>query len=400
MNKEIAVITSAGIIIGLIALIGYLIFTDERESEEENGSETGTPEEVEEGNGDVSDDDEQEASREPREPEVVASGLTIPWDVRFLPEGGMLITQRPGIFLLSENGGSVELDVDVEHIGEGGLLGLELHPRFSENRSVYLYRTIEEGGSVSNRVDRYFFDDEESELVFEEEIVTDIPGARFHNGGRIAFGPDGYLYITTGDAEVPALSQERGSLAGKVLRVEDDGSLPDGNPFGTALYSYGHRNPQGLAWDSDGQLWSTEHGPVGFDELNRIEAGNNYGWPVMKGDQETGDMPPPEGEEFTDPVIHSGPNTADTWAPSGAAYYDGSIFFAGLRGATLYEARIAGNNVELHEHMAGEFGRLRTVVVGPDEALYITTSNRDGRGNPSDDDDRIIRIDPDWLRDQ
>jgi glucose/arabinose dehydrogenase len=220
-------------------------------------------------------------------------------------------------------------------------------------------------------------------------ILADIPGAQFHDGGRMAFGPDGLLYITTGDAGNGANAQDRNSLAGKILRLKDDGSIPSDNPFGTL----GHRNPQGLAWDDAGRLWATEHGRSGarsgFDEINLIEAGKNYGWPDSEGDE--------TADGVIAPVRHSGASA--TWAPAGAAFFDGSIFFTGLRGEALYEARLHEREIEsFTAHFAGEFGRLRAAVLGPDGFLYITTSNTDGRGRPRSDDDKIIKVDPAIFR--
>jgi glucose/arabinose dehydrogenase len=345
------------------------------------------PEEVEPGD----DDPKEEEDHFPDGPDqqIIIENLSIPWELAFLPEGGMLITERRGVLLyITEDGVVNTIEIESpEHVGEGGLLGMALHPSFEENRFLYIYFTTGVGNGLINRVERHRFED--GGLVDRLTIIDEIPGAQIHDGGRIAFGPDGMLYITTGDAAVPSLAQDRDSLAGKILRLEEDGSVPGDNPFGTPVYSYGHRNPQGLAWDSAGNLWATEHGPSAQDELNLIESGNNYGWPEIEGDQSAPGM--------EDPAIHSG--TGETWAPSGAVYYDGSIFFTGLRGATLYEAVISGNEVtELRRHLEGEYGRLRTIVAGPDGYFYLLTNNLDGRGIPQSGDDRIIRINPQMFR--
>jgi len=233
-------------------------------------------------------------------------------------------------------------------------------------------------------------------------LVDGIPGARNHNGGRIAFGPDGKLYAATGDAGRGELAQDTGSLAGKVLRMNSDGSVPDDNPFpGSLVYSYGHRNPQGLAWHPEtGQLLAPEHGPSGEgglccrDEVNAIRPGGNYGWPVVTG--RSGDA------RFVDPVAFSGTDT--TWAPAGAAFYDGSdlrgwqggLFFGTLRGQHLHRLSVGGEGgltvIEEEALFTGEYGRLRAVAMGPDGHLYVATSNRDGRGRPASEDDRILRI--------
>ncbi len=227
-------------------------------------------------------------------------------------------------------------------------------------------------------------------MTDETTIIDGIPSDRIHNGGRIAFGPDDYLYVTTGDAAEAALAQDRESMAGKILRLEDDGSIPADNPFGTEVYSYGHRNAQGITWDDEGRLWSTEHGPSARDELNVVEAGGNYGWPNI-----TGAETHPEMES---PAFHSG--QYETWAPAGGTYVDGSVFFAGLRGERLYEARVEGGEVNAFtSHLAGDFGRLRAVTLAPDEEyLYLTTSNTDGRGDERAGDDRLIRIPVDAFR--
>lgn len=320
--------------------------------------------------------------------EVVSENLTIPWEVVFLPDGELLVTERPGQLLLLKSG--IELSVpDIASTGEGGLLGATLHPNFVENNYLYLYQTTDDGLSLKNRVVRYIF--ENNTLTLDRTIIDDLPGARYHDGGRIAFGPDGYLYVTIGDALNSNEAANPDSLEGTLLRLTAEGDPAPNNPFGTVVFSYGHRNAQGLAWDSEGRLWSSEHGRSvggsGFDEINLITPGGNYGWPDSQGDNvEKGTVAP---------VRHS---TADvTWAPGGLAYLDGSLYMPGLRGETLYEAVLEGETiVEWHEHFVGEYGRLRTVVVGPDNMLYLTTSNRDGRldGEPPENDDRIIRINP------
>lgn len=324
--------------------------------------------------------------------QVIAENLEVPWDIAFLPGGDVLITERVGtVVRLAPDGARETIAIEgVSSRGEGGLLGLVLHPGFDENGWVYLYLSSPASGGTENRIERYRLSG--NELVERVTIIEGIPGAIYHDGGRMAFGPDGFLYVTTGDATSPELAQDRGSLAGKILRLTEDGGPAPGNPFGTAVYSYGHRNPQGLAWDSAGRLWSTEHGrsgiQSGLDELNLIEAGANYGWPEIEGDETRSGM--------RTPVLNSGSN--DTWAPASLAYLDGSLYFGGLRGEALYEAVMDGERVvELKEHFKGRFGRLRTVRVGPDGFLYLTTSNRDGRGEVREGDDKIIRIDPRQL---
>ncbi|KKR87045.1 MAG: Quinoprotein glucose dehydrogenase [Candidatus Curtissbacteria bacterium GW2011_GWA1_41_11] len=321
---------------------------------------------------------------------TVAKNLEVPWAIAFLPDGGILVTERPGrVRLIDKNGNLQNEPISqisaVEQFGEGGLMGIALHPEFEKNNFVYLYYTYAgDQDNTLNRVSRFTFD--KKSLKDETIIVNAIPGNRFHNGGRIKFGSDGFLYITTGDSQDPSLAQDTNSLAGKILRVTENGSPAPDNPFANLIFTYGHRNPQGIAWDSKGRLWETEHGNTATDELNLIEIGQNYGWPTIRGDQTQ--------EGMKSPVIHSGDQT---WAPAGAAFLNGSIFFAGLRGQALFEAKIENGKTNLVEHLKGQLGRLREVVVGPDNMLYITTSNRDGRGVPTSDDDKIIRLNPTKL---
>jgi glucose/arabinose dehydrogenase len=320
---------------------------------------------------------------------TIATGLEIPWDIAFLPSGDLLVTERPGrLKRILPDGQVTEITgvADTRHSGEGGLLGVAVHPKFADNGWIYLYQTITSGNTAKNRVDRYRLDGDT--LVDRTTILQNIPGAIYHDGGEVVFGPDGKLYVSTGDATESALSQDLKSLSGKILRLNDDGTIPGDNPFGTAVWSYGHRNPQGLAWDGQGHLWATEHGRSGvlsgLDELNMIEPGKNYGWPVIQGEQET--------EGMLKPVVNSGPDY--TWAPSGMAYKDGSLFFGGLRGESLYEAKLHEAPVKVLAHFEKEYGRIRAVVLGPDKMLYFTTSNRDGRGDVRKDDDKIIRVNP------
>ncbi|QQS44227.1 PQQ-dependent sugar dehydrogenase [Candidatus Roizmanbacteria bacterium] len=331
------------------------------------------------------------AESSPRKQSVVAENLDTPWEIVFLPDKSMLVTERKGTVRYIDPSGQLSsqpiLEItDAREIGEGGLMGMALHPDFEKNGYVYLYYTYsgDENGT-KNRVVRMTYDN--TALSDEETIIDNIPGAQNHNGGRIAFGPDGYLYITTGDAQNPSLAQNTDSLAGKILRVTETGAPAPGNPFENLVYSYGHRNPQGLAWDARGQLWSTEHGrsgiQSGFDEVNLIRAGGNYGWPDIQGTETRGEM--------IAPVINSG--SSDTWAPAGAAIVQDTLYFVGLRGRSLYEVSIQGESLgELSQLLNDEYGRLRVAALGPDNYLYIATSNKDGRGNPGETDDRIIKI--------
>lgn len=321
--------------------------------------------------------------------ELIASNLDIPWEIEFLPDNTFFITERRGIVWQFDKDGKNKRQVlqltDISHIGEGGLLGIVNHPKHSTNGLTYLYYTYSSG--KKNKVVRYKHISDS--LVQDKVIIDNIPGNANHNGGRIKFGPDGKLYITTGDSENPSTSQDKNSLAGKILRLSDDGAIPADNPFGTAVFSYGHRNPQGLAWDQDGGLWSTEHGPQAYDEINRINPGVNYGWPDIKGDGQKVGM--------ERPLIHSG---SSTWAPSGAIIKDKTLYFTGLRGGAIFTLDITSPlpKNEPVAHFKNEFGRIRTINLGPDGYFYILTNNRDGRGIPASGDDRLIRIHPDMIK--
>lgn len=321
---------------------------------------------------------------------IVAANLDTPWSIAFLPSGSFLVTERKGdIWLINQSKNIAPSLIgninNAREIGEGGLLGITLDPNFSQNNFIYLYYTYQQNGDDTlNKVSRMVFVD--NKLSKETIIVDNIPGAANHNGGRIKFGPDGYLYIGTGDAQNPSKAQNKNLLAGKILRVTSQGKPALGNPFNNLIYSLGHRNVQGLTWDTNGNLWATEHGRSGvlsgLDELNLIQIGKNYGWPDIEGDKARVGMETPKR--------NSG---SSTWAPSGAAFLGNSVFFAGLRGQALYQAVIEnGKVIEVKEHFKNQLGRIRDVVLGLDNMLYITTSNQDGRGNPSDGDDKIIKI--------
>lgn len=329
-------------------------------------------------------------TQKPKRITTIATNLEVPWAMDFLPNGDILFTERTGKLKLVSNGqvNDVATIPDVKVYGEGGLMGLAIHPDFENNNYIYLMLTYSgDGNNTLNRVVRYNYED--GKLNDRKIIVDQIPGAIYHNGGRIKFGPDKYLYITTGDSLEPSLAQDKNSLAGKILRVTDDGSPAPENPFKNQIYSIGHRNPQGLTWDNEGRLWSTEHGrssPSGFDEVNIIIRGRNYGWPEIQGSETRNGM--------ESPLAQSG---QETWAPGGAVFHEESLFFTGLRGEALYELRIENGNAIISNHLLNEYGRIRDVLIGPDNLLYISTSNRDGRGKPSNEDDKILQIDPDQL---
>lgn len=319
--------------------------------------------------------------------ETVATGLDTPWTIAFLPTGEMIVSERKGTIKVFGAQPRTLTIPNVVESGESGLTGLALHPSFSSNQFLYAYFTTKSNGRNVNRVVRYRFDG--TSLLEPVTIVDAIPSGQSHNGGQIAFGPDGKLYICTGDSGTSGLAQNKASLGGKILRVNDDGSIPQGNPFGTAVYTYGHRNPQGIVWDDRRRLWATEHGrsglSTGYDEINLIVKGRNYGWPTIQGSATK--------EGMVAPVAQSGSVT--TWAPAGIAFRDGSLYFAGLRGQAMYVMPIdtEGEPSTIRALFKEEYGRLRAVAVGPDGAIYFSTSNKDGRGTAKAGDDRIVR----WM---
>jgi glucose/arabinose dehydrogenase len=329
----------------------------------------------------------------------VVTNLDTPWSLAFSKNGILFFTERPGYVKAFYNNTLINLKVEnlnVKEIGEGGLLGIALDPNFPNSPYIYLYYTYEEG-KLWNRVVRYKF--ENWSLVDQKILIDKIPAATLHNGGRIKFGPDGKLYITTGDATQRDLAQDINSLAGKILRINPDGSIPEDNPFpNLPIYSYGHRNPQGIDW-FDNLMFSSEHGPSGelgyaHDEINFIIKGANYGWPIVVGIS--------NDKKFKDPILDTG---EETWAPSGISFYKGNIYpelknkllVATLRGKHLRIIEIDFKEIKVINHYAilsNMLGRIRDVVEGPDGYIYIATSNKDGRGIPALDDDRIVKLIP------
>lgn len=329
--------------------------------------------------------------------EVVLTDLSIPWEIAFLPNNALLITQRAGTLLYVTPDESKQILVaGVHHQGEGGLLGLAVDPNYPDNHYIYLYATTQVNVEIQNAVHRYTFDEDTAELTNRQEIIGQIPGASNHDGGRIAFGPDGYLYITTGDAQQPNSAQDRDSLAGKILRITTSGEAAPQNPYGSVVYSYGHRNPQGIDWDAQGRLWSSEHGrsvPLsGYDEINLIIAGGNYGWPEIQGNEVKSGM--------ITPVLQSGSQT--TWAPGDLVIANNHVIFSGLKGESIYTARIQDETLtNFRQELTGAFGRIRSLTVDPTNTwLYFTTSNRDGRGEPKQNDDKVVRIKLEALLDE
>ncbi|TDQ53647.1 PQQ-dependent sugar dehydrogenase [Actinorugispora endophytica] len=321
----------------------------------------------------------------PGEPVDVAAGLRVPWDVAFLPDGAALVSERDSgrVVRVAPDGATTEAGTvgGVVAEGEGGLLGLAVSPSYAEDSAVYAYFTAAE----DNRIVRMAYDPADG-LSGAEVIVDGLPKAGNHNGGRIAFGPDGMLYAGTGDAGREELAQDTGSPAGKILRMTPDGEPAEGNPFGNLVYSYGHRNVQGLAWDEDGRMFGVEFGQDAFDEVNVIEPGGNYGWPEVEG---VGGS-----DEYVDPVVTW---TTDEASPSGAAVAGGSLWVAALRGERLWRIPLTGADdgpvYEPEALFVGEYGRLRAVAAEPGgDAVWVGTSNHDGRGAPAGDDDRLLRV--------
>ena len=332
--------------------------------------------------------------------ETIAENLKIPWEIDFASDGRIFFTERLGNLRVIENDLVSEPIISLKVSGtEGGLLGLALDPNFEENHYLYLYYSYYDSSDIYNRVVRYT--ESENKLSDETILLDRIPGSKWHDGGRIKFGPDGKLYITTGDAANYNLAQDLDSLAGKILRINSDGTIPKDNPFAdSAIFSYGHRNPQGIDWHPSSEiLVATEHGPSGergdaHDEINVIFSGKNYGWPDIVGDE--------TGEGLESPILHTG---GDTWAPSGAVFYDSDAisewsekyFVATLRGNHLRMLDLdLENNLVISSEVlfSGEYGRLRSANMGPDGHLYILTSNQDGRGGPAQNDDRILKVIP------
>jgi glucose/arabinose dehydrogenase len=333
--------------------------------------------------------------------ETVVSGLEVPWAIVFTSPTRMLVTERPGRLRVVEKGQLREQPLetfrDVASSAEEGLMGLALHPQYATNRLLYLSYAYDRRGATV-RVVR--FRDAGDRLADRTTMLDNIPAAQYHAGCALAFGPDGKLYITTGDATERQLAQQRDSLAGKILRLNPDGSVPGDNPFpGSPIWSLGHRNPQGIDWHpTAGLLFSTEHGPSGFDgpgggdEVNIIRKGANYGWPVVHHKESR--------EGMVDPLLVYTPAVA----PASGAFYAGSqiagfqndFFFGCLHGECLMRVVLDPKDptrvVRDERLFHGQYDRIRAVTPGPDGALYFSTSNRDGRGRPAREDDRILRV--------
>ncbi|MDM5228093.1 sorbosone dehydrogenase family protein [Cytobacillus sp. NJ13] len=334
------------------------------------------------GNNSGKQAEDQEASLPAgQEPEILADELDIPWSIAKTGET-FYMTERQGSIVKVEDGKKerqkVELTKKLSTASEAGLLGFVLAPDFSQSNEAYAYYTYENTTGQFNRI-----------VILkllngtwkEENILLDkIPSGQFHHGGRLEIGPDGKLYATAGDAAAdPEIAQDVNSLGGKILRMNLDGSVPEDNPFsGSYVYSYGHRNPQGLAWAEDGTLYESEHGPSANDEINKILPGKNYGWPVIRGTEKK------EGMES--PLFTSGDD--ETWAPSGMAYHGGKLYTAALRGSAVLEFDLETKNVR---KIVSDLGRIRDIFIEGD-VLYFISNNTDGRGNPLDKDDKLYQI--------
>ena len=319
--------------------------------------------------------------------EIVAMHLQKPWAMAFADDR-IFFTEKIGKIQVIDSGALLDeplANLRVADLTDAGLLGIALHPDFANNHYLYVFYTYAEDNKLWNKVIR--ITESENKLVNAQIILEKIPGAEFDNGGVIKFGPDSKLYVATGDATNEAAAQDLQSLSGKILRLNDDGTIPSDNPFSDSpVFSYGHRNPQGLAWDKSGNLYETEHGPTKNDELNLVKAGQNFGWPEQ---QCYGD------KKFVDALICYNPSLE----PSGMVFYSSdkldfrnNLIMASLRGNNLYQISIDDGKITLDKSILGGAGRIRDVNEGPDGYLYILTGNTDGRGFPDKTDDKLIRI--------
>ncbi|GKX68151.1 PQQ-dependent sugar dehydrogenase [Inconstantimicrobium mannanitabidum] len=333
----------------------------------------------------------------PYEVKVIAENLYVPWAIAISDEGKLYVTERSGTIRIIENGKLlsqplITFNAPFISQGEGGLMGIVLDPNYSQNHYMYAMHSYSEGNKLYNRVVRLI---ENNNTASIDRILIDrIPCGSIHNGGRIKIGPDKRLYITTGDSGNPQLAQDPASKAGKILRIELDGRIPKDNPIiNSPVYSLGHRNPEGLAWNSKDVLYESEHGQSAHDEINIIQPGANYGWPIVQGSDSSTEI------TVQKPLIHSG---EDTWAPSGITFvskgpWEGKLLVANLRGQQLLSISFNENGVgvkNVESWLKNQYGRLREAIEAKDGSIYLTTSNRDGRGNPDISDDKVIQLIP------
>lgn len=347
---------------------------DSRDETEDKGKQTQNEMEHEQ-----SQSDDNQERKETKGIETVAQGLDTPWSIA-RSDDVFYLSERPGKIIKIDGNKKteqqVDLDKEVSTAAEAGLLGFVLAPDFKDSQEVYAYYTYEDNGQF-NRIVKLKL---ENDTWKEEEVLIDkIPSGQYHHGGRLKIGPDDKLYATTGDASDEQNAQDKDSLGGKILRINLDGSKPKDNPMSNSyVYSYGHRNPQGLVWTPDGQMFASEHGNQANDEINEIKKGHNYGWPVIEGNEENNNM--------ETPIFTSGSD--DTWAPSGIAFKDGIIYSAALRGEGIMRFDVEKDEMK---KVATKYGRIRDVYIVNND-LYFVSNNTDGRGNPSKNDDKMYKV--------
>ncbi len=321
-------------------------------------------------------------SQRPKVIGTIAKGLEVPWGIAFLPDATALVTERDSGRVFRIGRGKVTAVgrvAEARASGEAGLLGVAVSPSYTTDKRVFFYATTDR----DNRVLRTTFVN--GRLGAMKPVLTGIPKAGNHDGGRLVFGPDGMLYVSTGEAGQPDLAQDPASLGGKILRIDQDGKPAPGNPRADSpIWTLGHRNVQGLAFDDQGNLWASEFGQNTWDELNLIQKGRNYGWPIVEGKGGRQGLQDPQVQWSTDEA-----------SPSGLAFVGGRLFLGALRGERIWRIDVTGKRAGSDKaFFVGEFGRMRTVVTAPDGNLWVTTSNRDGRGSPAASDDRILLVRP------
>lgn len=347
---------------------------DSRDETEDKGKQTQNEMEHEQ-----SQSDDNQDRKETKGIETVAQGLDTPWSIA-RSNDVFYLSERPGKIIKIDGNKKTEQQVDLEKevstAAEAGLLGFVLAPDFKDSQEAYAYYTYEDNGQF-NRIVKLKL---ENDTWKEEEVLIDkIPSGQYHHGGRLKIGPDDKLYATTGDASDEQNAQDKDTLGGKILRINLDGSKPKDNPISNSyVYSYGHRNPQGIVWTPDGQMYASEHGNQANDEINEIKEGHNYGWPVIEGNEENNNM--------ETPIFTSGSD--DTWAPSGIAFKDGIIYSAALRGEGIMKFDVEKDEMK---KVATKYGRIRDVYIVNND-LYFVSNNTDGRGNPSQNDDKMYKV--------